>query len=133
MADMEKKVAQFVTIRDIIKGIEDKCKDEVADWKRSLEKLRGELQAFMTENNLENLRTGAGTCYTSSKTTASLADPQAFMDYVIEHKAFDLIERRAKADAVKDFVKEHKSLPPGCNLNTIETLNVTRGSGSKDD
>ena len=130
--NIDKKVAQLVAVRDIIKAIEEKHTRELSEWKVRLEKLRGEIQQFMSDNGLKNLRTPSGSCYTSQKSTASLADPEAFMAYVIKTGNFDLLDRRANATAVKDFVKAHKTLPPGCNLNTIETLGVTRSSGSQE-
>lgn len=130
MATMDKKVEQFIKVRDIIKRMDDEYEEKVTEWKDILEKLRGEIQAFLNDNGLKNLRTPAGSCYTSEKSTASLADPEAFMNYVTANNAFDLLDRRANGTAVKDFVKKHKSLPPGCNLNTIQTLGVTRAASA---
>lgn len=131
--DMDKRIAQFIALRDIIKREDDAHKAKMKEIKGVLEKLTGVIQTFMATNNLENLKTKSGTCYTTTKRTASLADPEVFMNYVIEHSAFDLLDRRANSTAVADFVKKNKALPPGCNLNTIETVGVRRGNGSNDD
>lgn len=132
--DMEKRTEQFINVRDTIKRIEDETKAKLKPLREVQEILAGRIQAFMVANKLENLKTAAGTCYTSTRVTASLADPEAFMKYVIDHAAFDLIDRRANATAVTDFVKKNKALPPGCNLNHIETVGVRRaGSKSTDE
>lgn len=128
--DMELRTAQFIQTRDLIKKIEDETKEKLKPLRQIQELLAGRIQAFMVENSLVNLKTKAGTCYTTTKRTASLSDPDAFMTYVIEHNAFDLLDRRANSTAVQDFVKKFKALPPGCNLNTIETVGVRRGNGS---
>lgn len=129
--DMELRVKQFIQLRDKIKELEDAHKEKLKPLRDLQEVVAGRISAFMTANKLENLKTAAGTCYTTTKTTASLADPEAFMKYVIENNAFDLMDRRANATAVKDFVKANNGhLPPGCNLNTIETVGVRRAAGS---
>jgi len=132
--DMEKRTRQFIEVRDEIKRVEDETKAKLKPLKELQEILAGRIQAFMTANNLENLKTAAGTCYVTSRTTASLADPEAFMTYVMQNQAFDLMDRRANVTAVKAFVQKHKGLPPGCNLSTIETVGVRRaGAVTSDD
>jgi hypothetical protein len=70
--------------------------------------------------------TKGGTIYTSTRYTASLADPEAFMKFVIETRQFDLLDRKANSTAVKDYVGEHNVLPTGCNLTAMKTLGVRR-------
>lgn len=131
--DMEKRTQQFIDVRDALKRLDDEYKEKRKPLLKIQELLSGRMQAFMSANNLENLRTKAGTCYTSVRRTASLADPAAFMNFVIETNQFELLDRRANSTAVQDFVKKNKVLPPGCNLSSIETLGVRRGNGEKDD
>lgn len=131
--DMEKRTRQFIAIRDKIKQMEDEHKEKLKPLKQLQEVVAGRIQTFLEENNLKNLKTAAGTCYKKTRHTASLTDPDAFMNYVIEHKAFNLMDRRANSTAVQDFVKEHKALPPGCNLSAIATIGVQRGDLKEQD
>ena len=134
MIDVEGFVQVYIELRDRIKRKETAHKASIKDDKAKLDKIAGVIHGFMTEHNLKNLRTDAGTCHTSQKSTASLADPDAFMKYVIQSERFELLDRRANVTAVKAFVEENKALPPGCNLSTIETLGVTRaGAKAPDD
>jgi hypothetical protein len=128
--DIEKRVNQFVALRDLKDGIKARHKEELREVEAMLAQIEGIISSFMRDNKLENLRTKAGTCYTSTRFSAPLADPDLFMKYVIENKAFDLLDRRANVSAVKDFVEAHKTLPPGCNLNGVETLGVQRARGT---
>lgn len=133
MEDIEKRTAQFVKLRDEIKRLDDEHKAKVKPLKDVLERLTGVILTFMNENNLQNAKTAAGTVHRTHRSQASLADPDAFMNYVIEKRAFELLDRKANTTAVKEFVKEHKALPPGCNLSTIETLGVRRGAEATTD
>jgi hypothetical protein len=128
-ADMDRRTAQYIALRDRIKQIDDAHKEERNKYVTLMDEVAGHIQAFMEANKLENLKTEHGTCYTSTKTSASLADADAFMKFVIDNKMFDLLDRRANATAVKAYVEEHKGLPPGVSLNQVQTLGVRRPSG----
>lgn len=129
--DMSKRTAQYIAIRDKLKALDEAHEKVRKPLVEIQEQLSGIISAFMEANKLENLKTESGTCYTSVRYTASLADPALFMKYVIDNGQFDLIDRRANATAVKDFVKEHGNLPPGCNLNAIQSVGVRRPTGGK--
>lgn len=132
--DMEKRTQQFIDVRDMINALETAHKERMKPLKLIQEQLAGRIAAFMASNSLTNLKTKSGTCYTTHRTTASLADPAAFMKYVIDHNQFDLLNRTANPTAVKAFVQRNQALPPGCNLNTIETVGVRRaGSAGADE
>ena len=125
--DVNKRVGQYVQVRDALKRL-----DEEHDAKRKplvelQQILSGKLQEALTANNAYSLKTEAGTCYISTRYTASLADPDAFMTYVTATRSFDLLDRRANATAVKEYIGKYNSLPPGCNLNAIQTVGVRRG------
>ena len=122
----EKRIAKFIEIRDMLKAMDeahDKAKEpllEVRDW------LTGWMQEFLDKTGAESVKTAAGTCYSTTRYTASLADPQAFMSYVIENSKWDLIDRKANATAVRDYVAETGALPPGVNLSALKTVGVRR-------
>lgn len=126
----EKRVGQFVKVRDKIKEISDRHKVEL----EPLTSLQGELTAWLTERletvGAESVRTKEGTAYSTTRYTASLADPQVFMDFVKANDLFDLLDRKANATAVRDYVEEHKALPPGVNLSAIRTVGVRRAAGT---
>ena len=77
----------------------------------------------------DNIKTPHGTCYNSTRYTASLADPDAFMTFVRDNNYYDLIDRKANVTACRDHVKEKGALPPGVNLSAIKTVGVRRASG----
>lgn len=126
--DVDKKVEQFIALRDARK----KLKSEFEEADRSLrvlqETLEGQLSSFMSANKTENLKTAHGTCYTTVRYSASLADADAFMNFVISNQAFDLLDRRANATACRDYLAEHKDMPliPGCTLSALEHVGVRR-------
>lgn len=126
----EMYVGAYVKLRDQIKEKNDAhAKTMEADLE-----LQNQLTAWLTSNlervGAESIKTKNGTVYTTTRYSASLADPQAFMEYVKSTDNFDLLDRKANATAVRDHVKEQGSLPPGANLSAIRTVGVRRAPGT---
>ena len=128
--DMNRRVQQYVALRDALKLLDDEHDLARKEFVESMDVLQGRIRSFMEANKLENLKTAHGTCYRSTRYTASLADADAFMKHVIETKEYELLDRRANANAVKAYVEKHNGLPPGVNLNSIQTVGVRRASGT---
>lgn len=129
--DINKRVEQYVALRDIVRGIDEKWEGEKKKYTTLMEEVAGRIQKFMSENNItDNLKTASGTCYVSTRYSASVQDGEAFMKFVAQGN-FDMIERRANATAVKDYVKANNQLPPGVNLSAIQSLGVRRPGKAK--
>jgi hypothetical protein len=129
VANIERRVKQYVMVRDQIKVIEERHAKELENIKAIKDELTGIIQSCLEAVGAESIKTAEGTAYTTTRYTASLADPKAFMDYVIEYKKFDLMDRKANAPAVRDYVAETGSLPPGVTLSSIATIGVRRAPG----
>lgn len=123
---LDKWVQQFLWARDTKKHLEDETEEKVKELKEIMENLQGKLQSFLDVHGLDNAKTKFGTVHHTTRWTASLADPKAFMDFVINTGKFELLDRKANATAVKDYVGETNQLPPGCNLSAIKTVGVRR-------
>ena len=128
--DLAKRVGQYVAVRDELKRRKTAYEESIVKLKGVQEELAGILEAALDAANALNVKTEAGTFYRSIKYTASLADPDVFMNFVIANNKFELIDRRANATAVRDYVKGTNQLPPGCNLSAISKIGVRRKPGS---
>lgn len=89
------------------------------------------IQKYLLEAGLDNIKTKVGTAFLTTKTTASLQDPDLFMQHVISTGQFELLDRKANMTAVREYLKEHGALPPGANLSSIQTVGVHKKVGGK--
>ena len=119
-------VAEYIQFRDLLQDLDKRHDEKRAPLVEAQEKLTGVMQEYLDQLGADSIKTPDGTCYSKVKYSASLADPQAFMDYVIKNGAFDLLDRKANVTAVKGFVEEHGTLPPGTSLSAIKGVNVRR-------
>src|SRR3954464_12331297 len=129
--NFEKRVSQYIKLRDTIKELEDKHKALVKPYRDVLEKLNIVLLQHLNAIGSDSTSIdGVGTVYKTAKRSASLADAEAFMQYVIGNEAWDLMDRRANVTAVEDYMKEHAGeLPPGINYNRHLVVGVRRKNG----
>jgi hypothetical protein len=131
--DINVRVAQYVKLRDLIKVKEKEFKEAISPYKKTLDDLNSVLLNHLNKAGANSVNTDNGTVYRTEKKSASLADPAAFMEYVIDNRAFDLMDRKANVTAVAEFMKEHNELPPGVNFSSAYVVGVRRPTEEKDD
>jgi hypothetical protein len=94
--------------------------------RETLESLNSVLLAHLNDMGGNSIATDAGTAYRTEKKSASLADSEAFMNYVIANQAFDLLDRKANVTAVEEHIKENDAPPPGVNFSSTFVVGVRR-------
>jgi hypothetical protein len=78
---------------------------------------------------MDSVKTENGTAYTAVRTTASIADREAFMDYVKANEEWSLLEVRASKTAVEQFCESNdNALPPGVNMRSERVVNIRRSA-----
>lgn len=128
-ATVDKRVAQYVAVRDAIKAANEEHDQRIKPLVELQNMLTGWMQNFMEQAGADNIKTAHGTCYMTTRYSASLADPEAFMKHVIANSHWDLLDRKANVTACKDYVAEHNCQPPGVNMSSISTVGVRRATG----
>jgi hypothetical protein len=123
-AKVKHRIGQYIACRNAIKAKNEAHDAEMKPLVDLSNMLTGWIQNFLDTAGVDNVKTSQGTAYSSTRYTASLADPAIFMDFVKKNNLYDLLDRKANVTAVKDYVEEHKVLPPGVNLSAIKTVGV---------
>jgi hypothetical protein len=119
-------VERYIKLRDAIKTADDNHKAKVAPAREMLAALEGKLMAALNAQGADNVKTPFGTVYKSEKKTATIADGEAFRKFVIEQTLWNVVDWKANANAVADFITEHNAPPPGVNFNVHATVGVRR-------
>lgn len=126
MANVETIVAAYIQVRDQKAELKAKQAEEMKRFDEALGKLEGMALAALQQAGAESLRTSAGTVYQSTRTSATVADKSAFMDYVKDNGAYDLLDVRANKTAVEDFLSQHQDTPPGVVIRREVTVGFRR-------
>jgi hypothetical protein len=125
---MGKVVWQYVALRDKIKAMNEAHEKLMEPFVAAQNKLSAVITDHLDKSSVESIKTEFGTAYKSTRYTASLEDPDAFMNFVVSNNKFELLDRRANSTAVQDFVKETGALPPGAKISAMKTVGVRRAS-----
>jgi hypothetical protein len=126
---VEKRVKQYIEIRDALKEMDAKHDEARKPLVELQNLLTGWMQNFLEQAGADSVKTPEGTCYSTTRFTASLADPEAFMSFVKTTNNYDLLDRKANVTACRDFAAENGTLPPGVNMSAIRTVGVRRATG----
>lgn len=116
----------YLETRDAKLALERKQKLHLKKYTEVMQKIEGQLMAHIQKSGLQSLSNDTGTAYLSSRKTASISDAVAFKGFVIENRAWDMLDWKANSTAVSDFLAEHEVLPPGVNYRVDQSLGVMR-------
>lgn len=112
----EKLVQVYVKIRDAIKEISAENAKRLEKIVAQQELVANELLQRMNQRGNEGFKTEYGTVYRAETVRCSVASEETLFDWIKEHDAFDMLERRVKSTAVQAYIKEHGITPPGVNV-----------------
>ena len=114
-------------------GLRDKKAQMKADFEATvkpvqekMDKLDGLLLGAFDRQGVDSCKTEHGTAYISTRSTASVADKDAFMEYVKKNVAWDYLETRVNKAAVESHMQEFGDAPPGVNVRTERVVNIRR-------
>jgi Tfp pilus assembly protein PilP len=130
--DLNTRAGQLQRVRDKIDEIEDRHKEELAPYKAVKEQLETFFLDQFNELGVDNFKSKDGaTVYKIIDASATVADGEAFRQYVQDHDAFELADIRANKTAVREFVEAKGVQPPGINYSTRFKLGFRRAPAKK--
>ena len=121
-----KLVEGYIKLRDKKAELKAKHDAEMAPINAMMDKIEIHLLKQMQEQGVESYKTGLGTAYTATRTSATVADWDSLLGFVREHNLWQMLERRVSKTAVDEYVAANQDLPPGVNLRSEVCVNVRR-------
>lgn len=124
--DVEKRVDQFVKLRDLKTELEEKHKQELKPIVETMEMIKDEFKMALSHANVDSMKTAYGTVSTKQKVSASASDINAFWTWIITQGAFDMLDKKPNVTAITEYVKQNGVPPPGVNYNVFQDVGVRR-------
>lgn len=125
--DMNALVRAHLKIRDARREIAKEFEAKDSELKEKQHRLEMAMLSHLNDNNMDSVRTDAGTFYRQENITPAGADWQAFYDWVKDNDAFDALERRIKKGFIKEYMEEHDGdMPPGVTVHKEHVIRVRR-------
>ncbi len=127
MADADKLVKVYIRIRDA-KAVKTKeLEDEIAKLDEQLGAVEAELLELCKSTGQDGGKTQHGSFRRSVKTRYWTSDWDKMYDFIKEHNAPELLERRVAQTAFKEFLSSNPDkMPEGMNVDSRYAITVTR-------
>ena len=121
---MDKLARVYLKIRARIQQLTQEYESEVENLKAQQDEIKTALKDQLMALGSKSVRTDQGTVILSTKTRYFTPDWDSFKQFVTEHDALDLFERRIHQSNMAKFLEENPSLVPPC-LNSDKEYDVS--------
>jgi hypothetical protein len=119
-------VGKYIELRDKKYALKHDYDFKAAKIDEVLDKIEAKLLETFDSAGMDSCKTEFGTAYSSTRSTASVADPETFMKYVVENQEWSLLEKRVAKLAVEQFKAANGDIPPGVNYREERVVNIRR-------
>lgn len=123
---VDQAIAAYMKLRYEKDRIEGETKELVAGLKIKMEKLEAWIKEQADAQGVTSFKTPSGTAFLTTTDYATVADWDAVLDFVRENEAFDMFEKRVSKVAVRSYIEQTKSVPPGVNYGTKLEVNIRK-------
>lgn len=124
---MDKLAKIYQKIRARIQQLTTDYETEVETLKAQQQEIATELKDRMQALGMASVRTTEGTIILGQKTRYFTSDWESFKQFVLDHQALELFERRIAQGNMKQFLEENPGVvPPGLNSDSEVTITVRK-------
>jgi len=111
-------VETFITLRNERDRMRNEWEAKDSEVKEQMNVVEQALLSICNETNATSIKTDKGTVIRKLTERFFCSDWDNFRDYVLEHQALELLERRIHQGNFKEFIaeREKEGLPPGVNV-----------------
>lgn len=123
---LDEIVGRYVALRDKKEEIAKRQKDELRPYNDALDKIEAALLNYFNQSGSDSCKTPAGTAFTSTRTSDTVADRDIFFGWVFERNAVDMLDSRCNKTAVEQYLESTGELPPGINRRVEKIVCIHR-------
>ena len=124
---VDQLVAVYIKVRDA-RDVARKEADKIdSDFEAQLDVLNKEILEICKETGADSIKTPHGTAIRTVKSRYWTNDWEKFYQFVFEHHAPELLEKRIHQSNIKQFLEENPDmLPLGLNVDSEHSITVRR-------
>ena len=119
-------VAKYIEMRDKKYELKHQYEFKAAQLDEILGKIESKLLQVFDSAGMDSVKTEFGTAYASTRSMASVADKETFMNFIKENEEWSLMEVRAAKLAIEQYKDANGDLPPGVNYREERVVNIRR-------
>lgn len=119
-------ISTYMKLRGQKDAIEAETKEKILSIKVKMDKLEAWIKEQADLQGVTSFKTKHGTAFLTTTDFANVADWDAILQFVRENEAFDLFEKRISKVAVRGYIEQTKTVPPGVNYGTRLDVNIRK-------
>jgi hypothetical protein len=123
-------IRTYMALRSQKDAIEAEMKSRVDGIKANMAKLEAWIKEKADEQGVTSFKSDFGTAFLTTTDYANVADWDAVLDFIRTNEAYDMLEKRISKVAVRGYIQQNKTVPPGVNYGTKLEVNI-RKPGAK--
>lgn len=119
-------VDRYIRMRDKIAAIKKEQAAAMAPFTSALDMMGNWLLNELLSRNEESVKTKTGTFFKVLRTSCTVEEWEATLDFIIKNNAWDLLERRVSKTAVVQVMDDTQQPVPGVSITQEYVVNVRR-------
>jgi len=124
---LERLAKIYVKIRAAIQDVTKEYDTKIETLKEQQDAIANAMKDQMRALGMKSARTDGGTIILGEKHRYYTQDWASFKQFVLQHDALDLIEKRISQKNMQQFLEENPGVvPPGLNSDTELTISVRK-------
>jgi hypothetical protein len=121
-------IEMYVRARDQKSEMEAAHKEALKPVNAEMSEIETLLLGVMNKTGMDSIKTAFGTAYKSVRNSATVADKEAFWDFVVANNEFGLLDKRVSKTGVEQYLERNSTLPAGINWRQEATVNFRRAT-----
>lgn len=121
-------IQQFIKLRDYVEAQTKAFEETMKPYKAGMAAIEAAVSQQIIELGGESIKTEHGTAYRTTVMSAKVVDRETFFQFIVddwgERSAF--LTSAISKDALKDYIEQNNSKPPGIDIATIHKTNFRR-------
>ncbi len=126
-------IRTYMALRSQKDAIEAEMKSRVDGIKANMAKLEAWIKEKADEQGVTSFKSDFGTAFLTTTDYANVADWDAVLNFVRTNEAYDMLEKRISKIAVRGYIQQNKTVPPGVNYGTKLEVNIRKPGAKAED
>jgi hypothetical protein len=123
-------IATYLTLRSQKEALVQATKAKTMEIDAKMVKIEAWIKQQADVQGVTSFKSDHGTAFLTTVDYANVADWDATLRFIRESEAYDMLEKRVSKTAVRAYIDQTKSVPPGVNYGTKLEVNI-RKPGAK--
>ncbi len=130
---VDSAIGAYMTLRRKKEAVEAEVKERISEIKAKMDKLEAWIKQQADAQGVTSFKTPHGTAFLTTTDFANVADWDAVLTYIRDNDAYDMLEKRISKIAVRGYIEQNKSVPPGVNYGTKLEVNIRKPTTKAED